>query len=77
MSSEMDGSDWIFCDSTSDRGRFLFWTWEEWAIGGGGGVVWFWMAGTRFERTLSPVERAPLWYWYYFQKWVRKTKRGK
>jgi hypothetical protein len=42
--------------SIKQKGRFLFWSWEVWAIGGGAGVEWFFCG-----RSFMPGEKSLLW----------------
>ena len=46
-----------------EHGSFLFWRWERWAVGGGGGVEW-WFCG----KQIYPGEHSPLWMIFNIQK---------
>ena len=58
----------IFCNATKHKGRFLFWTWEHWSIGGGAGVNWKF-----FNIDIYPGQYNPLWWIFYAQ---RRNKNG-
>jgi len=43
---------------TKNSGRFLFWSWERWSIGGGSGVDWKFL-----KWDIGPLGRFnPLWF---------------
>lgn len=52
----------ILCNSTKQTGKFLFWRWEQWEIGGGGGVAWFF-----FNKEINPRRYNPLWWLFSLQ----------
>ena len=52
-------------DSVKDSGRFLFWSWELWQIGGGGGVQWKFL---KWE--IDPGQHSLLWVIF---DWQRKS----
>ena len=54
-------------DSTIDHGRFLFWHWEKWAIGGGAGLQWYFL-----KWAINPGEKNPLWWIYEITMQLRK-----
>jgi hypothetical protein len=66
---ELENINVLICNSTTDMGQFLFWTWELWEIGGGSDVEWKFL-----NRNIIIGEHNPLWLWFYFQKWYRRTK---
>jgi len=46
----------FLCNFTKDSGKFLFWNWELWEVGGGAGVSW------RFcGLDINPGRFNPLW----------------
>ena len=48
---------------TKDKGRFLFWKWELWEVGGGAGVNW-WFCG----KDINPGRFNPLWIIFKLQR---------
>ena len=54
-------------DSVKDSGRFLFWSWELWQIGGGGGVQWKFL---KWE--IDPGKHSLLWVIFDWQRGIRK-----
>lgn len=61
----------FLCSSYKDSGRFLFWTWELWEIGGGGGVAWKFLG-----YDINPSEHNPLWMWFNFQRKLVKNEKA-
>jgi len=58
----------IICNFTKSRGRFLFWTYELWEVGGGAGVEW-WFCGI----PINLGRWNPLWLIFYLQSKDKKT----
>lgn len=53
----------IFLDnSEKDSGRFMFWKWSLWSIGGGAGVEWYFMG-----KVVYPKKYSILWLVFYIQ----------
>ncbi|HCX04785.1 MAG TPA: hypothetical protein DHM42_09855 [Clostridiales bacterium] len=59
----------IYCYFTKDKGRFLFWKWELWEVGGGSGVVW-----KLFNKQITPGRYSPLWPIFYLQRKYRNRR---
>ena len=57
----------IFCNFTKDQGRFLFWSWELWQVGGGAGVCWKF-----FNIDINPGRWNPLWIIFNLQNRLDK-----
>jgi len=53
----------FLCNFIKDEGRFLFWKWELWEVGGGGGVCW-WFLGI----DVYPSRLSPLWLIFNWQR---------
>ena len=53
----------ILCNFTKGKGRFLFWKWELWEVGGGGGVEW-WFCGIN----INTGRFNPLWIIFKLQR---------
>jgi hypothetical protein len=54
------------CNSVQSEGKFFFWRWELWSIGGGAGVEWFFR-----EKNIYIGENNLLWIVFYWQRWWR------
>lgn len=56
----------FLCSSTKQQGNFLFWRWEQWEIGGGGGVQWYFL-----NKEIYPGDKNILWKifeWQFYKK---------
>jgi len=54
---------WIVCNHTKQIGRFLFWRWELWEVGGGAGVEWYFCG-----KEINVGEWNPLWTIFNIQR---------
>jgi hypothetical protein len=54
----------IYLDNAEkSSGRFFFWKWSLWSIGGGGGVQWYFMG-----IEINPSLVSPLWLIFDIQR---------
>jgi hypothetical protein len=58
---------WFLDSATKDKGRFLFWSWELWEIGGGAGVEWKFL-----KWSIYPSQYNPLWQIFEIQRNKRR-----
>lgn len=58
----------FLCNFTKNQGRFLFWRWELWQVGGGAGVTWYFL-----NKEIFPSRFSLLWIIFKLQN---KKVRG-
>ena len=47
-------------------GKFLWWSWRLWEIGGGAGVQWY-----LFRKAIYPHKLSPLWLVFEIQRRIK------